>query len=275
MIESGKRTLERLKVAAPNVAKHFELKPTASNAIPFKLVSDIEPVPDRQQRFDSFIAVSYCWHSNEWSLAESCVESESPQQRRSPISDRMLSSVLALRRSPNEGIWIDQFCIDQDNAEEKQLAIYNMDSIFRSARCVVIVLEDVELSTETAYLASLLMGTKASISISSSRALRLIDLETFEETRKLISNSDFAAAEDLAQSVVESRWSRRAWCYHEYLLSQDHLLLLPGPAESGVDTALGSRVINLMMVELHDRGLTGYPLARFGPQVTVFDHKTY
>ena len=274
MIENGKRTLERLNEAAPNLAKCFELKPTASADIPFKLFSDIEPEPGRQQRFDSFIAVSYCWHSDEWSLAESCVELETPKQRRPPISGRMLSSILALRRSMNEGIWMDRFCIDQDDVEEKQRAIYNMDSIFRSARCVVVVFEDVELSPKAAHLVSLLMGTKASISVSGSRALQLIDLETFVETKESISNSDFAAAESLAQRIVESRWSRRAWCYHEYLLSQDHLLLLSGPAESDVDTALGSRVINLIMVELHERGLTDYPLARFGPQVTVFDHKS-
>jgi hypothetical protein len=44
IIESGKKTLERLKVTAPNVAKHFKLKSTTSSDIPFKLVFDIELV---------------------------------------------------------------------------------------------------------------------------------------------------------------------------------------------------------------------------------------
>ncbi len=50
------------------------------------------------------------------------------------------------RISEEEGLWIDQLCIDQRNKEEKGVAIAAMDVIYRGARVVVVALADVEIS---------------------------------------------------------------------------------------------------------------------------------
>lgn len=96
-------------------------------------------------KFKSFIALSYCWHSDDWALA--------PQCRRvgdMPISPILLRALFDQRKSVDEGVWIDACCIDQANETEKMQAIGSMDVIFKSARLVVIVLEDVFLSSEEA-----------------------------------------------------------------------------------------------------------------------------
>ena len=49
-------------------------------------------------------------------------------------------------QSPSECIWIDQRCINQNGEEEKRQTVGAMDLIFKSARLVVAVLEDVRLS---------------------------------------------------------------------------------------------------------------------------------
>jgi len=124
-IEQGKVTLERLRILDSKTAKPFALKSNIQPDVPFKLVSEVSPCgrTDRENSgsgtshlFDSFIAVSYCWHSHDWQPAESC---RFPEKWTAPISPRMLKAVLDLRSSKEEGTWIDQLCINQDNPDEK------------------------------------------------------------------------------------------------------------------------------------------------------------
>lgn len=60
-----------------------------------------------------------------------------------PISEYMTKALLLERESSNEGIWVDECCIDQNNKEEKLLTIGFMDAIYRQARLVVVALEDI------------------------------------------------------------------------------------------------------------------------------------
>jgi Heterokaryon incompatibility protein (HET) len=57
----------------------------------------------------------------------------------------MADAVLSLRTSGDEGVWLDKLCINQSDEREKAVAIGAMDVVYRSARRLVILLEDVQL----------------------------------------------------------------------------------------------------------------------------------
>jgi hypothetical protein len=284
IIKNGKRTLQHLREAAPGVAKNFIIKPTASIDTPFKLVSDIEPW--HKPRFESFIAVSYCWHSDKWNVADSCKTSGSPNPDENlPLTVRMIGSLLKLRQSQNEGIWIDQFCIDQRNTVEKRNAIYHMDTIYRSARCVVIVFEDLQMSHESARLFCRLeeslsrLNMKRSPSEPSSKVVKVVGKKKLDEQDLSILVEIVSTFSDdvckLVQGILRSRWSRRAWCYHEYLLSRDIMLLLPGPISPNFDIAIRPEIMNFLMKTTHNEATTvRWSLAPSRPEILIFDHKS-
>jgi hypothetical protein len=126
---------------------------------------------------------------------------------RSPISQKMLTAISLLRQHESEGIWIDQLCVNQQNFSAKMQAINSMDIIYRSARLVVIVLEDVEMTREE------LRAWK--------KGLKNRELGTTQrlETATSVLNS--------VRKITDSRWLSRAWCYQEYTLSRNYVFLIP------------------------------------------------
>lgn len=55
----------------------------------------------------------------------------------------MARKIMSLRASKDEGVWIDDPCIDQSNEAEKIAGIGCMIIIYRAARRMIVVLEDV------------------------------------------------------------------------------------------------------------------------------------
>ena len=114
----------------------------------------------------------------------------------------MLHGLFHQRQSPNEGIWIDAFCIEQSNEVEKRQAIGSMEVVYKSARTVVAVIEDVTLSGREADLlgefsqAGYGIGSGSKLSSEVLRALSLMLLK-----------------------ILSARWFTRAWCSHEMQLS--------------------------------------------------------
>jgi hypothetical protein len=79
---------------------------------------------DKCEPATSFIALSYCWCSQDWEVVTSVRDrSWKPQNYKSPISQKMLAAVNLMGKDDSEGFWIDQLCIDQTNSAEKQIAI--------------------------------------------------------------------------------------------------------------------------------------------------------
>jgi hypothetical protein len=122
-----------------DIGGKFDLKETSSSNIPFKLLSTFPTWNLAKSR--SFIAVSYCWHGEEWEFPPNLWGRSNRQWPRFPISLKMLSGILRLRNAPEEALWIDQLCISQNDADEKARAVKRMDVIYKSARLVSIVLE--------------------------------------------------------------------------------------------------------------------------------------
>jgi len=65
-----------------------------------------------------------------------------------PCSDVFIQALLNERKNAQEGLWIDQICINQDDEDEKKITVPVMDLIYKNARIVVIILGDIEVDTQ-------------------------------------------------------------------------------------------------------------------------------
>ena len=193
--------LAHLREFQPSMAHLFQPKGIAISHTPLRLLCEgsKQLQPDSSPRFESYIALSYCWHSPNWPLAK-CLGRPALSW---PISTAMVHGLLEQRESTEEGIWIDQCCINQQDPAEKQLAIGCMDLIYRSARKVVAILEDISISKKEKIL------------------LQTIDYGC-ERT-----HADLNVLADVLIRILSCRWFKRAWCSHELQLSKDLIFLLP------------------------------------------------
>ena len=105
--------------------------------------------------------------------------------------------------------YVDQFCIDQANNDEKLRTIGFMDAIYRQARLVV-VLEDIAINEmEEAFLEDL-MGK--------------YNHGPAEDLRVHAGSACDASA--LFMKILSARWFSRTWCSHDILVSGNHIFLI-------------------------------------------------
>jgi hypothetical protein len=217
-------TLNRLKGLDPVAASQFTLKQPKVSHLPFKLVSTA-PIWKAEQ-CSSYIAISYCWHSNEWDIAKSLHSRKAGLRSSFPISLKVLCGILQLRNSQNEAFWIDQLCICQDNPTEKARAIDFMDTIYQSARLVAVVLEDMRLSRLVeAALKRLVQGTRLS---KSSSHLHLKAEEVRAQADLLTIDQAWEIRQFADHDIFDARWFTRVWCAQEYRLNANRVFVIPG-----------------------------------------------
>ena len=114
----------------------------------------------------------------------------------------MLRSVLRQRTSASEGIWVDERCIDQDNASEMSHTIGVMDIVYRSARLVVVVIEDIGFSEEeTVFLRELVAEFDRSSSYST---LQQEDGSHFDIVVRLLFIFFFPAGNGIVEIPIET-----------------------------------------------------------------------
>jgi hypothetical protein len=194
----------------------------------------------------SFIAISYCWHySSEWTLAPAA--QASGLRPGWEISQPMADAVLSLRTSADEGVWLDKLCINQSDDSEKAVAIGAMDVVYRSARQLVILLEDVQLDAAEQKAAETYAGFYEDI-----RQLIVKNGLQGEAKRELLYSNkylkglnvelDVEAAQKLwgdarrfVKKLLTSRWFSRAWCAHECRIAAR-----PGPENTPLFFCFGA-----------------------------------
>ncbi|KAH8805385.1 heterokaryon incompatibility protein-domain-containing protein [Xylogone sp. PMI_703] len=207
-LPKNKAFLERLHQLSPEFASHFSLRDTGVSEAPFRLLvkEDSKLVTDPFYQVQSYIVLSYCWHNDEWSLA--------PNLNKGwwPISDRMMK-VLQSNCEADEGIWIDQLCIHQDDLGEKRLAVSAMDQVYKSARSMYVAIEDIELSKK---------DQDAALAFVSQKPLEPKD------------------AAGIVLKIASARWFSRAWCSYElkttkYSAGKEPILII---GLQGVDSSV-------------------------------------
>ncbi|KAL9123580.1 MAG: hypothetical protein Q9217_007000 [Psora testacea] len=120
----------------------------------------------------------------------------------------MFKGLLDERESLDEGIWIDAWCINQKPGPEKQDALGCMDLIYKSARKIVVVLEDSTIApNEEALLQCLLVN----------KTQEFLGLE--ENDKRIVTTA--------LTRILSARWFKRAWCSHELQMGTNFVFLLP------------------------------------------------
>ena len=252
--KSMRSNAERIirNIRDPDVAAKFDFKAAAIVNCPFRLLKSMDlHLPQVEESSDgSFIALSYCWHSKDWPQQ---IDDTLAVNLNMPISAPLFGALLEERISCDEGIWIDQLCINQDDTNEKKFAIGSMDIVYRKARLVVVALEDVWVddSEETAlYTWSQRNERKEILDIGA-------DPELVHQVRKLM------------WKIFSARWFTPAWCCHELRVSSRHLFLISVKN----DHTMGSKVLRITSVFLHDMGLMDSGLDSIQPSTNFPEPK--
>ena len=212
--------LNRLQQLNPSVATQFQPKQDALSSLTLRMIRPTDLPPDKVD-VPSYIIVSYCWHYSGWPLAHAA----KPIAPGWEVSKPMVDAIMGLRQSPDEGVWLDKLCINQGDEGEKRVHIGAMDTIYKSARRMVILLEDVQLSREetTAGLAyaefyQTLCDEIKNRNLEGAERSDFID-QYFPSREKEYETSgksdDIAAIKAFAMNILDSRWYSRAWCAHE------------------------------------------------------------
>lgn len=212
--DEGVALLKRLGQLNSTLAEQFEPKFDALSKLTLRMLCR-----KAKASVPSFLIISYCWHYKEWPLASAA----HPIYPGWEISQPMVDKILSLRESENEGVWLDKLCIDQKNEDEKKVAIGSMDVIYRSARRLVILLEDVQLNKEEGKAGCLyakffedMAREVAKQELSGMAKTNFLNTyfsgkENEDEAKKIPEN----VRKQFIWKVLSARWFTRAWCAHE------------------------------------------------------------
>ena len=216
--EQATNLLARLKQLNPAVADKFQLKQHMLSQLQLRLICSN---PAASGDVSSFVIVSYCWHYPKWVMAPAAKDIAPGWE----ISAPMVNAVMSLRESQDEGVWLDKLCINQQDSMEKKVQVGAMDFIYRSARRVVILLEDVQLSEEeeAAGLAYADFYKSMSLEVKDrnlegEEKMEFVDayFPRQEQLLRQQGKGDIQAAGKLfAMKLLGARWFSRAWCAHE------------------------------------------------------------
>ena len=195
------------------VAALFMVKPDIKASFKFRLIYNRREVVKHQHQ--TFIALSYRRKLH----VEKKYHKHGGRHYTLPLEPEMFQAVWDERLSETEGVWIDQICIDGDSEEEKTISMSAMDMVYRSARLVVVALDDIELEAhEGTILESHMEDFERQTHISANKRFRR------KPTPYLESHDDLFM---VIRKMMRSSWFRRAWCRHEMRLAREHIFLVP------------------------------------------------
>lgn len=224
--------LARLNQLNENIARDFAPKELGLEKVNLRLifwatspiVKALRKDPPESLPVQSYIVVSYCWHDqhSQWRKAD---ESRlDPWPFGAPMVHSLLDALQGGEDS-SEGVWIDERCIRQADDEDKINAIAAMDVIYRSARRMVILLEDVQITAEEQTILTRWHAQvyPAARDLKSSVASR--DGPSLEANERVLMAGLFL-------KILSARWFRRAWCGHELKVSRYPLKLRPADTQT-------------------------------------------
>lgn len=115
-----------------------------------------------------------------------------------------MDAVLEDKDHPRQGIWVDQLCIDQASGADKQRAVAAMDVIYESCTRLLVLLEDVFLDAREVALMEKYDPSK----------------RNFKRLWRPEGDGEKEAFVGLYAKVNAARWWERAWCSHEFSMSE-------------------------------------------------------
>jgi hypothetical protein len=212
--------LSDLSRLAPSVAKDFVPKHFAENSVPFRLLNDIYS----QCEPKGYIALSYCRKRVEADTPRRVVTpiafgwSKEEDQFPIPTSNAIFQAVLREKR-PEEGLWYDQVCINQDDETERVASMGAIDTIYQNARTVVVALDDVAATPDEEQFLRYYVERYA-----------YSELPNDQQPNTGMSPPvmhQYPLLWSFLERVLSSAWFGRAWCAHEMRSGQNHVFVLP------------------------------------------------
>ena len=200
----------------------FKLKSDDITHIPFRLLNQGGNSTEPEE---SYVTASYCWSvPEEEKVFENVCNTdnklEAVRSYRLPVSSLMYQALLAERESPREGVWIDQVCINQESLEEKQIAVNAMDLIYKSARTVIVLLDDIKVSIkEQDFLASYIVDFENY----EGNIVNIFEPHGGERPPYMKANPAFR---NFFLKLIGAKWFERAWCMHEMRMSSNHIFIV-------------------------------------------------
>ena len=193
-----KAVLRRLRQYSPAAADCFASKASRTSDFAFRLISRHKNGLTATAR-PSFVALSYRWTARlDGDMAL-------------PVPPLLWAAASQELQSDDEGLWVDQLCIQQLDDVEKTLSIGLMDMIYEEARSTVVILTDVEVSLQEMKCIEWKSQDGDGTHLSKTSRRTSTDQTPF----------------DLALRVLGSDYFQRAWCSHEYRLSADQIIICP------------------------------------------------
>ncbi|KAF2021028.1 hypothetical protein BU24DRAFT_446132 [Aaosphaeria arxii CBS 175.79] len=224
--------LQNLTRLAPNVAKDFVPRYQAYDDFTFRLINntdednDDEEDPEVENPEESYIALSYCWSESRRENKEVLTGNvgdlpfgwvRTVERFPLPTSKSMFQAVLEERTDDREGLWVDQVCINQDDAVEKATAVGAVGAVYRNARTVIVALDDVIIpQDEVSFLRSYVKQYATSntpLSQNPNQGLHPPAMQRFPLFRSFL------------ERLLRSSWFERAWCAFEMQMAKSHVFL--------------------------------------------------
>jgi Heterokaryon incompatibility protein (HET) len=171
--------------------------------------------------FDSsYVAVSYPWEPSQWE--NPAVGGYSIQSAKgtvpSKVRDVILERVTAYTRHHGaSGFWIDKECLNQDDPEEKEVAMQSMDLVYcMSKHPVGLLTRPIESQAHLNLLLKVLFGEFMGPS----------DHPNFPHLKLNTSPETSLEVLELLGRITSDPWWERAWIFQEEYLSSVYMNLL-------------------------------------------------
>ncbi|KAL1594847.1 hypothetical protein SLS59_008660 [Nothophoma quercina] len=204
---------------APTVAKDFISKEYTEASFAFRLINDVEYNGEEE----SYIAMSYCWKKMNRDTPKKVIEdlpfawTREVEQFPLPTSSALFQAVLR-EKSPAEGLWFDQVCINQEDDAERATTIGAIDTIYKNARVVVVALDDIIVTPEEEQFLRCYLNTYSCSDLSIDQQPNARQTPPFMY--------QYPVFVSFFERFIESEWFERAWCAHEMRLGQQLVFLL-------------------------------------------------
>ena len=195
-------TLDRLRAYSPAVAACFSSKASRTADFTFRLISPTGRPLDAPQ--PEYVTVSYRWPQHGAGL---------------PFSPLLWTAMLSEMRPEEEGLWLDQLCINQADLDEKSVSIGLMDLVYERSRCTFVPLADVDVSASEKEC---LKTFKPKPQAPGPPALTGED-STQDDYRDLLG---------LYAKLVQSEYFQRVWTSHEVRVTQSPRFFMPCTADN-------------------------------------------
>lgn len=170
-----------------------------------------------KDQYPQYVALSYVWGTTHGAGEAPTVNSNSPINERLPCKLPQLieDAIITVIKLGFRYLWIDRYCIPQDNPEAKHTQIQNMDKIYGSACLTIIAAAGNDPFYGLAGVSPRLGRLRADVSTSvrlGPKTFVTIDTEFYPD------------------ALRQSKWNSRAWTMQEGFLSCRCLVLLENGA---------------------------------------------